>query len=301
MTTFSRRDFIKKSSTLMAAAVAFQHLPTALKTEKPIGIQLYSLREDIDGGNLEDVLETIAKIGYQFVEGYGYKEGKIFGVSPADFRKKLKEYELKLTSSHAQFLPDVHFDDKAKDVSDAFKKLVEDSLKMGQRFLICPSMPQDVRTDMSVFKAYCEKLEKAGAHCKTLNLQFGYHNHEFEFKTKLEGKSLYDTMLESLTPENVTMELDIAWAVYAGINTVELFEKYPRRFQLAHFKDLAEEGEKTTTILGEGVIDFEAILPKMSKGGIRQIIVELEDYNRAPLDDVKGCYKNLRKMLDKLD
>ena len=77
--------------------------------------------------------------------------------------------------------------------------------------------------------------------------------------------------------------------------------KYPGRFALAHFKDLAEESKRESAIVGEGVVDFEAILKNMRKGGVKQIIVELEDYKKAPMDDVKVCYKNLRKMLDKAE
>ena len=112
---------------------------------------------------------------------------------------------------------------------------------------------------------------------------------------------MYDIMMENLSPENVTMELDLCWVVFAGRNAIDLFQKYPGRFTLAHFKDLTEEGKRETAIVGEGVVDFEEILKNMRKGGIRQIIVELEDYKKAPMDDVKVSYKNLRKMLDKLE
>ena len=112
---------------------------------------------------------------------------------------------------------------------------------------------------------------------------------------------MYDIMMENLVAENVTMELDLCWVVFAGRNAIDLFQKYPGRFTLAHFKDLTEEGKRETAIVGEGVVDFEEILKNMRKGGIRQIIVELEDYKKAPMDDVKVSYKNLRKMLDKLE
>ncbi|MBL7816518.1 MAG: sugar phosphate isomerase/epimerase [Saprospiraceae bacterium] len=302
MTQFTRRSFLKTSATLAAATAVFNDIPDFLKTERPIGIQLYSLRDDIKDGYLEDVLKGIAKIGYQFVEGYGYdpKKGKILDKSPSEFKKLLKENELKMPSSHF-VVTTAHYDTAKKDFTDDFKKVVEASAAMSQRFLISPYTVDSDRKTGDDVKKLCEVLNKAGEYCKAQNIQFGYHNHEFEFKTEFGGVPMFDIMMENLVAENVTWELDLCWAVYGGRNTVELFQKYPSRFTLAHFKDLAEEGKRETAIVGEGVVDFEEILKNMRKGGIRQIIVELEDYKKSPMDDVKVSYKNLRKMLDKLE
>lgn len=302
MHTISRRQFLKTSASMAAATAAFNSLPPFLAdTEKPIGIQLYSLRDDIKDGYLEDVLKGLARTGYAFVEGYGYDKGKIFDKTPKEFRTMLKEFELKLTSSHCTFETSKHWDEKTKDVNDAFKKLVEDSKAMGQRYLVSPWMAEADRKDGETLKGMCDRLNKAGAYCKTMDLTFGYHNHEFEFKTKFDGVPMYDMMMENLNPENITMELDLCWVVYGERNAVDLFEKYPGRFQLGHFKDLAEEGKRETAIIGEGVVDFEAILKKTSKGGMRHFIVELENYQKSPLDDVKMCYKNLRKLMEKVE
>ena len=298
----SRRSFLKHSATLAAATAVFNNIPNFGKVEKPIGIQLYSLRDDIKDGYIEDVLKGISKIGYSFVEGYGYdpKKGKIFDKNPSEFKKMLKEYELKMTSSHF-VVTSAHYDEAKKDLTDEFKKVVEASLAMGQRFLISPFTVETDRKDADGVKKLCDVLNKCGEYTKAQNLQFGYHNHEFEFKTQFGGVPMYDMMMESLNPEMVTMELDLCWVVYGGRNAVDLFQKYPGRFNLAHFKDLTEEGKRETAIVGEGVVDFEAILKGMKKGGVRQIIVELEDYKKAPMDDIKVSYKNLRKMLDKLE
>jgi sugar phosphate isomerase/epimerase len=303
MKQITRRSFMQ-SSAMLAASAALANVPNFLKVEKPIGIQLYSLRDDIKDGYIEDVLKGIAKIGYQFVEGYGYdpKTNKIFDKSPSEFKKLLKENELKMTSSHF-VVTTAHYDTAKKDLTDDFKKVVEASQSMGQRFLISPFTIESDRKDADGVKKLCEVLNKAGEYCKSqaTPLQFGYHNHEFEFKTQFGGVPMFDMMMDQLNPENVTMELDLCWVVFGGRSAVDLFQKYPGRFTLAHFKDLTEEGKRETAIVGEGVVDFEEILKNMRKGGIRQIIVELEDYKKSPMDDVKVCYKNLRKMLDKLE
>jgi sugar phosphate isomerase/epimerase len=297
MATFSRRDFIKSSASLAAAAAI---LPAwRLKTEKPIGIQLWSVRDAMEE-DADKTIKALARAGYNYVEGFGYKNGQIFGMPVGDFKKILKEYELKMPSSHYMVTAKA-YDYTKKDVSDEFKKTVEDALKMGQRYLINPFTAVEDRKTPEGFMELCEVWNKCGEYCKTQNLRFGYHNHEFEFTTKWGDKTMYDVLMENTTAENMTLELDWMWAVAGGQNVVEMFSKHGQRFELAHVKDLAEEGGKESTIFGEGVIDMEAILKAQRKGGTKMLIVELEHYQKSSVDDVKECINNLRDMLDDIE
>jgi hypothetical protein len=49
------------------------------------------------------------------------------------------------------------------------------------------------------------------------------------------------------------------------------------------------------------VIDFEAILTNIRKGGTKMYIVELEHYQKDPVADVKVCLNNLRDILDDVE
>ena len=58
---------------------------------------------------------------------------------------------------------------------------------------------------------------------KETGIQFGYHNHNFEFQT-IEGKIPYfDIFLKELDKE-----LDLFWAVKGGQDPLELFKKFKR-------------------------------------------------------------------------
>ena len=158
----SRRSFLKHSATLAAATAVFNNIPNLGKVEKPIGIQLYSLRDDIKDGYIEDVLKGVAKIGYEFVEGYGFdpKKGKIFDKSPSEFKKMLKEYELKMPSSHFVVTTN-HYNTAKKDFNDDFKKVVEASSAMSQRYLISPFTVETDRKNADGVKRLCEVLNMA--------------------------------------------------------------------------------------------------------------------------------------------
>ena len=295
----SRRDFVKNAATFALGASV---LPTlAFKDEeKPIGIQLWSvrdaLREDFEG-----TIEKIARIGFNYVEGFGYENGAWFGKNAKGMKEILKDWNLKMPSAHCTFVGSKHFDTKTNTVSDDWKKIVEDAAKVGQRYLISPWTDDADRSNLEVYKKYCEKLNKCGEYCKTMNLKFGYHNHWFEFE-KMGEELMYEVLLKNTDPMNVVMELDVCWAVYSKQNPVEWFKKYPKRFELLHMKDLvdgAEKHEDATCIIGKGVVDFEDIIKNAAKGGVKMYISELENYEKSSVEDVKVCYKNLRKLLKK--
>ena len=78
----SRRDFLKQSSVLSAAL--FTAPEDIFKSKTPVGVQLYTLRGDI----AKDAKGTIGKLsglGYKEVETFGYREGKFFNMTPAEF------------------------------------------------------------------------------------------------------------------------------------------------------------------------------------------------------------------------
>ena len=73
--------------------------------KKEVGIQLYSVRSLIGafGNNQEDykpVLKQLADMGYTSVEAASYKEGKIYGQTPEQFRKDVEEAGMKVLSTH---------------------------------------------------------------------------------------------------------------------------------------------------------------------------------------------------------
>ena len=122
-----------------------------------------------------------------------------------------------------------------------------------------------------------------GVRCNAKGLRFGYHNHDREFSTQLEGQTIYDFMLANTDPKKVMFQLDLYWCVMGGKNPVDYFNKYPGRFELWHIKDKEEIG-------GSGMMDFAAIWAAAAKSGMKYGIVEVEEYN---FDQFTSCKVSL--------
>ena len=248
--------------------------------EKNIGLQLYSVRDSI----VKDVPGTIAKVGamgYKFVEPAGYRDGKFYKMEPAAFKALLAANKLTMISSHTgQNAPD---STNYAETMAWWDKCIEAHIAAGAKFIVQPSMDNKAYGSLKGLKAYCDYFNAVGGKCNAKGIRFGYHNHDKEFSTKLEGQTIYDYMLANTDPAKVMFEMDLYWAVVGGANPVDYFNKYPGRFELWHIKDKKEIG-------ASGMMDFKAIWADAAKSGMKYGIVEVEEYN---FDQFTSCKKSL--------
>jgi sugar phosphate isomerase/epimerase len=136
---------------------------------------------------------------------------------------------------------------------------------------------------------------------KEVGIQFGYHNHNFEF-ANLDGIiPYYDIFMPEMDADLITMELDMYWATKAGQDPVEMFNKYPGRFQLFHFKDMAQQSapfydviKDDITSVGAGLIDFKRIYAARETAGMKYLFVEDDNQgNGQPFEAVEVSINNI--------
>ncbi len=288
----TRRNFIKETGILAASLALAPSLTKAFATfQKPIGIQLYSLR-DIIGNDLKGVIEKVAKAGYKEVETYGYApvKGSFWGLSPKEFKALLDANGLYSPSGHFAF--DNYI---ATNNLDDIKAYVDASSTLGSKYVVAPWLDSKLRKTADDYKKVAERLNVAGELCIKAGLNVGYHNHGFEFD-KFGDKTGMDILLSETDPKLVRFELDLYWAAHAGHNPVDLFKKYPGRFKMWHVKDMDKTKKDWNTEIGKGSIDFKSIFAKASLAGVKHIYVEQEtNYKpdhigsiKASIDYIKG-------------
>ncbi|TWF41666.1 sugar phosphate isomerase/epimerase [Chitinophaga polysaccharea] len=298
----SRRNFLLKGSLAIAGTALLPKSLLAAAASKPIlGIQLYSIREDMKK-DPAGTLKQLATMGYKYVEHAGYSNRKFYGYSATEFKKRLGDLGLSMPSGHTVMRKD-HWDTAKKDFTDEWKQTVEDAATVGQHFVISPWLDESLRKNYDDFKAYMDVFNKSGALCKRSGMKFGYHNHDFEFSQQLNGQKIFDLILTSTDPALVAQQLDIGNMYHAGGIALDIIKKYPGRFELMHVKDeiKSAKGEMgssyESTVLGKGVIPVKEVidLGKQS-GGTCYFIIEQESYQgQAPLDAVKVDLQIMKK------
>ncbi len=252
--------------------------------EKTIGLQLWSVKDDMQ----KDAPATIAAVGemgYKFVETAGYGDGKIYGMDPLAFKELCETNGLQFLGAHTgQDVPTEENWDKTMEWWDV---CIAAHKSAGVKWIVQPWMGGTGYESLEGLKKYCEYFNAVGEKCNAAGIRFGYHNHDQEFTKELEGKPVYDWMLELTDPDKVMFQLDLYWIEHGGKNSLDYFAKYPGRFELWHIKDQAEVG-------ASGKMDFAAIFAKRKQAGAEYGIVEVEEYNFTPIESCKKSIEFLK-------
>ena len=292
--SMNRRSFVQTS----IAAGVLASLPTrgfaAMHEIKKVGVQLYTVRDDMK----KDFAGTVAKVagvGYKEVEFAGYFDHK-----PAEIRSMLDTDGLTAPSCHVSY--DV--------VENHWPETLDAAHTIGHSFIVCPWVEEKLRKAPDGWKQVADAFNKAGEASKKAGVQFGYHNHTFEFvpDPNLGGKLPYDFLLANTDPQLVKMEMDLCWISVTGQDPVAYFGKYPGRFPLVHVKDVKEipkvapdkaneflntSFEKSVmTAAGSGVIDWKRIFSHADEAGIQHFFVE-HDSPADPFASITDSYKYL--------
>ena len=288
--TTSRRSFIKNSS-LTIAGVSL--LPGILKAKSPdiiVGIQLYTVRDDMKK-DPAGTLKKLSAMGYKYVEAAGYADRKFYGYSIPDFKKLLKDTGLKMESGHS-FLGSQQWDKSTNDFTDEWKHTIEDAAAVGMKYLISPGVDESLCQDMDGFKHYMNMFDKTGGLCKKSEIHFAFHNENYGFNHSLDGKLIYDLILQTTNKNLVWQQMDIGNMYEPGGRPLHFLKKYPGRFFSLHVKDEMKRDSPgpdgnlyENTLLGKGVMPVKEIIDYARKTGTRYFIIEQEEYqDKTPLE-----------------
>ncbi|MGH2352532.1 MAG: sugar phosphate isomerase/epimerase family protein [Chloroflexota bacterium] len=244
----------------------------------PIALQLYSVREDC-ARDLPGTLKAVAEMGYEGVEFAGY-----YDRSAQELRAMLDDLGLQVAGTHTGL---------RTVLDDELPRTIEFNQTLGNRYLVVPGLPPERRGSRqawletaALFNDLAEKAQPAG-------MRVGYHNHAVEFQP-LDGEAPWDTFFGH-TRQDVIMQLDLGNARHGGADPVPYLEKYAGRATTVHLKDYSATNDQA--LLGEGDIRWEDVFRLCeSVGGTKWYIVEQESYAYPPLECVRRCLEQLRKM-----
>jgi sugar phosphate isomerase/epimerase len=252
-----------------ASSIAAEKVGVGPSFKGPVGLQLYSLRAEFTR-NVPATVEKVRDYGFKIVETAG-----TYNLTPAKFRELLDKDALKAVSGHFPF-------ERLRDDAEGVAK---DAKTLGLEYVGCAWVPHDGEFDEKECRNAIDVFNKAGEALRKRNLKLFYHAHGYEFAPFGNG-TFMDLMMRETKPENVRFEMDIFWVVHPGHDPVKWFEKYPRRWELVHLKDM-KKGVKTgeftgktdvsnDVALGTGQMDWPAILRAAKKAGVKYYFIEDE-------------------------
>lgn len=221
-----------------------------------ISVQLYTVREAF-AENLDQTLAKIAEIGYRQVEPVG------FPARSDELADSLGRYGLRAPTAHASLAN--------ADIAAVFTA----ARRAGIEVVIDPHTDPGRWQTRDGITGVAQSLNAAARQAADHGLQVGYHNHDFELASVINGKHSLEILADQLAPE-VILEVDTYWAYTGGADVPALLGRLGDRVQAAHIKDGDGSREtKNQVAVGSGslpVADFLRAATRLKYG-----VVELDD------------------------
>ncbi len=254
---------------LIAFAVAAGSVGTGPGFKGPVGLQLYSLREQF-GKDVPGTLDMVKGFGIKYVELAG-----TYKVPPEEFKAQLDARGLVPVSGHFDYA-------RFRDNPDA---VASEAKALGLEYAGCAWVPHQGDFNEKLCREVIEVFNRAGEALSKQGIKFFYHVHGYEFQPYKDG-TLLDLLISETNPKYVNYQMDIFWIVFPGQDPVKLLEKYGSRWELMHLKDMKKgtptgaltgnTDVKNDVTLGEGQIDIPAILHAAEKVGVKYYFIEDE-------------------------
>lgn len=253
----SRRDF------LVAAGALGIGLPTfavQVKDKYPIGIQLYTVR---DWMNQDPVgtLKQLAAIGFTRLESYQGEKGIYFGLKPAEFTNIARDLGMTLFAAHFN-------------LGKTAERSITEAAAVGLNYMI---VPYNELTNLETTKRAVDEYTRLGELCQKHGVQFGYHNHGYDFET-FQGVVPYEMFLEQIDPKLMIMEMELYWFARMKVDPLAYIQKYPGRFPIWHVKDMDKQDRTANTEVGMGSIDYKRLFDHAKQAGLQYSIVEQDGH-----------------------
>ncbi len=233
-----------------------------------LSLQLYTLRDALDK-DLKGTLDQVAEIGLKYVEFAGF-----YGLSAAEWKALADERGLKFSSAH------IGYDQFVNE----FDAVVADAKTLELTTVIVPWIGKEHYEEG--WASFGKKLEPIGAKLKEHGLRLAYHNHAFEFET--DG---LDGLYGATSPDLLKAQLDLAWVSIGGHDPVATIQKFADRMPMVHLKDYDPTKTPQWRPAGQGILNWDEILPACEAAGVEFGAIELDESPGDPIDAVRESYQ----------
>ena len=264
---------------------------------KDVGLNLYSIRNFLK--TEESFLATAIKLKEM---GYSHMQYSGGPFDPEMIKRVSEASGMPVVLTHVPF-------DRIVNDTDA---LMADHAVFGCKNIGLGSIPisklvkDDKVCDVEKCKETLEQLNKTGEYMASKGYRFFLHNHHYEFMKMETGETIFDYILENAPFINFT--LDTYWLQVGGVNVIETIEKLKGRIGCVHLKDYRIvvdtkldyfDCKTAYEAVGDGNMNFKAIVPKLKEAGTEYFIVEHDSAANLP-DPMLPVERSIRYIQNEL-
>lgn len=265
-------------------------------TTPEISVQLYSIHPELEA-DLDGSLAKLADIGLKTVEAFDF-------VRRADaLKESFAKYGLSAPTAHAIMIEDagVATPDGLLTVPPPEETFAAAN-NLGVQVVIDPFVAPDRWATLEDVQRNAAKLNERAAQAKEYGLKVGYHNHDHELTTTIDGRPALEVFADLLDPE-VLLEVDLYWAFAGGADLQALLTKLGERVIAVHVKDgpmrpgiSAKELPKDQQPAGQGDVPLAQVLT--AGNHIPYAVIEYDHYEGDTFEAIAASHKWLKDTLN---
>jgi len=246
-----------------------------------VAAQLYTVRDHL--ATPPEIVKSLRKI-----RAIGYEAVQISSMGPMpeeEIVQLLKDEGLVCCATH----------EPAKEILDETDKVIERLNRLG-----CPltayGWPEGVDfSKHEQVETLTRKLDAAGAALMHAGQVLTYHNHALEF-IRYQNAPILDYIFGHSDPHHLQAELDTYWVQCGGGDPVAWCRKMKGRLPMIHLKDYVAtvENKGYFAEIGQGNLDWHAIIPAAEASGCKWFIVEQDTCPDDPFESLAISFRYLK-------
>lgn len=254
-----------------------------------VSAQLYTLRDYTH--SVKEIVKTMRKI-----RKIGYTSAQISAMAsldPAELRRLMTDEGVEPISAHVGLA----------EYAD-IPAVAAQCHGWGVKHVVIPYLPLDSVPTVASWKKIARQFSAYGKALAKEGVILLYHNHAFEFQKYgirggRGGQAGLDILFENSDPRYLQSELDIGWVARGGHNPVTWAKKLKGRLDQVHVKDWGMlDNEPVWRAVGEGGIEWPAVIKACKASGTRHFIVEQDDcpITNDPFKSMRISFENLQAL-----
>lgn len=246
-----------------------------------IAATLYTVRQFTQ--TPEDIAKTLHKI-----KSIGYDAVQLSALGPIDpkkLRKMLDNEGLTVAATHTDY----------HQLRNEPEQVIEEHQILGCQYVAIGSIPPEYR-NLEGYQHFAQEASEVANRLEEGGLVFGYHNHSFELE-RFGKRTALEILYSESDPELFNSEIDTYWIQHGGGDPALWIRNLKGRAPLVHLKDMTvKNGQPIFAEVGEGNLNWPAILEACKEAGVLWYIVEQDVCQRDPFESLALSLKNLRAM-----
>ena len=277
-----------------------------------IGVQAMMLKEQVAADGAFATLKRLSELGFNAVE---ISQIPMSEANVAEIDRARVELGVEIAALSATLETPVGA--PGDSLTNDFDKIVGDCNRLACRILRIGMMPFSAMASHEALLDFCSRSNEMAARLADQGIGLYYHNHHVEF-AKYDGKYILDIIREEAPL--LRFELDVHWIHRGGKDPVSVLTEYAGLVDLVHLKDYRigqispsafeslQAGDRQAFMaaftgvvqfaeVGEGNLDFRAIIEQSLASGAKYLLIEQDDqYGRDPFDCLVTSRDNLIRL-----